>query len=375
MILREYIAGVLVMNNRERIMAVFNRTKADRLVWQPRLHHWFEVNKTKGTLPKKYRGWDVLEIYDDLDASPRGYHYFNDTVKCVEGDKVLIQVKEDENNIFTNYRTPKGRLIQVERKTEYGTASLRIQYLLKNIEDFEPLAYILNNQTFEFDKTLYEEREKHLGDRSEPSITVPWGSIQRFFIVYMGFELGVIALWKHREKVENLLRIFDENDDERFRQVKKTPFNIINFGDNIDEGLCSPPLFKRYMLPYYQCRTKELHKVSKFCTSHWDGKVKQVLPFFRDTGLDGLECVPPEPQGNVTLAELKEGVDNKILTDGIPATLFLKFVVDEELKTTVERLLELFVPYIIMGISDMLPPDGDIEKVRLVSRLVADYGI
>jgi len=363
------------MSNRERILAVFERRRADRLVWQPRLHHWYHVNKARGTLPSKYMGADVLDVYDDVGASPRGYHYFNDTVRCVEGDKVQLRVKDEADHILSKYITPKGSLTQVERKTEWGVASLRVEYFLKNIEDFRLLEYILRHQTFEFDENLYQERKDILGNRTEPVITVSWGSMQRLFIVYMGFQNGVIALWKHREKVEDLLKVFKENDDERFRLVCKTPFRIINFGDNIDEGLCSPPLFQRYMLPYYQLRTKELHEVGRFCTSHWDGKIRQLLPFAQETGLDGLECVPPKPQGNVTLEELKEGLGDMILVDGIPATHFLDTVSNKELEAFVYRILDLFKPRIILGISDMLPPDGSIEKVRMVGEILINYHI
>lgn len=363
------------MNNRERTIAVFNRRKADRIIWQPRLQHWYDVNKATGTLPEKYRDWDILDIYDDLNASPRAYHYFTDTIKCNEGDRVQLFVKEDAENIYSKYVTPKGTIRQVERKTEHGTATQKTEYFLKTIYDFEVLAYILKHQSFEFDRELYRRMEDWVGDRAEPIINIPWGSIQRLFIVYMGFEKGVIALWRHREKIDELLQVFDANDDERLRVIKKTPVKIVNFGDNIDEDLCSPPLFKRYMLPYYKQRTMELHKAGKFCTSHWDGNIKQVLPFAKETGLDALECVPPKPQGNVTLEELKEGLESMALIDGIPATHFLPLVSDEELKRFVYRILDIFSPYIILGISDMLPPGGDIEKVRIVSNIVADYEI
>jgi len=333
------------------------------------------VNKARGTIPKNFEGLDILDIYDDLGASPRGYHYFNDTIKTIEGDKVQLRTKEDADYIYTKYRTPKGSLTQVERKTEYGTASLRIKYFLKSIEDFEALTYVIQHQSFVFNADLYEEREKLLGNRTEPVVTVPWGSIQRFFIVYMGFEKGVIALWKHRNDVESLLQVINENDDKRFDIVKKTPFRIINFGDNIDEGLCSPPLFKRYMLPYYQRRTKELHEAGKFCTSHWDGKIRQLIPFAHETGLDGLECIPPEPQGNITIEELKMQLKDMILIDGIPATHFLPLIKNKELETFIYRLLNLFKPNIISGISDMLPPDGDIEKVRMVGKIINEYKI
>jgi hypothetical protein len=354
-------------------MAVFEHRKPDRLIWQPRLHYWYSVNKARETLPEKYEGWDLLAIYDDLDASPRAYHYFNDTIKVVEGDRVKKVEKSDGNYIYTKYETPKGNLVEVAKITEFGAASMKIEYLLKSVEDFDVLEYILRSQRFIFDKDLYEERIALLGDRSEPSITVPWGSIQRFFILYMGFQRGIIALWKHKENVENLLRVFDENDDERFALIRRTPFKLINFGDNIDEGLCSPPLFRRYMIPYYKRRTKELHQAGKYCTSHWDGKVKRLLPYIKETGLDGLECVPPLPQGNVTLEELKEALGDKILVDGIPAINFLPFVKKDELKTFVDNLLRIFSPNIIVGISDMLPPDGDIEKVRMISEMIKEH--
>lgn len=356
-------------------MAVFNRRKTDHLLWQPRLNHWYEVNKKRGTLPKKYADQDILKIYDDLEASPRAYHFFNDTIKCIEGDKVRLQTRHEIDYIYTKYLTPVGSLTQVERRTEWGVTSLRTEYFLKNAEDFKVLSYILENQVFEFDKKLYKEREELLGNRSEPMITLPWSSIQRLFIVYMGFEKSVITLWKHRAKVENLLQVFEQNDDKRLGVLKKTPFKIVNFGDNIDEGLCSPPLFERYMLPNYQKRTKELHEAGKLCTSHWDGNLKKILHFARKTGLDGLECVPPEPQGNVTLEELKQGINGMILIDGIPATHFLSLTSCEELESFVNRLLDLFVPHIILGISDMLPPDGDIEKVRKIGKIIANYEI
>jgi len=363
------------MNNRDRTMAVFTRGRADRLLWQPRLHYWYDMNRARGKLPKKYEGLGILEIYDDLGASPRGYHYFNDTIRCIEGAGVQLLRKEDERYIYSEYRTPKGNLREIAGKTEYGTASMRVEYFLKTIEDFEVLTYILKHQSFEFDKDLYEERDRLLGNRSEPIITVPHGSIQRLSIEYMGFQKAVVALWKHREEVERLLQAFDEYDDGRFRLIKETPFKIVNFGDNIDEGLCPPSLFERYMRPYYQRRTKELHEVGKFCTSHWDGRIKSVLSYAGKTGLDGLECVPPEPQGNITLDELKKGLNGMILVDGIPATHFLPLVGYEELRTFVYQVLELFAPNIILGISDMLPPNGDIEKVRMVSKIVAEYKI
>ena len=60
-----------------------------------------------------------------------------------------------------------------------------------------------------------------------------------------------------------------------------------------------------------------------------------------------------------------------ILLDGIPALHFMpdQYPV-ERLVEGVNRVVELFYPRLILGISDEIPPDGDIERVRLVGELV-----
>lgn len=70
----------------------------------------------------------------------------------------------------------------------------------------------------------------------------------------------------------------------------------------------------------------------------------------------------------MTLKDLREGIklNGMILIDGIPAIYFLPMIKEDILKTFVHEMFDVFAPHIIPGISDMLPPDGDIERVRLV---------
>ena len=37
-------------NFRKRIMATFKKEKIDKIVWQPRIEHWYDVRKVKGNL-------------------------------------------------------------------------------------------------------------------------------------------------------------------------------------------------------------------------------------------------------------------------------------------------------------------------------------
>ncbi len=59
------------MTDRERILATFRGEPVDRIVWQPRLEHWFGYNQKMGSLPERYREMDLFELYDDLGCSVR----------------------------------------------------------------------------------------------------------------------------------------------------------------------------------------------------------------------------------------------------------------------------------------------------------------
>ncbi len=93
--------------------------------------------------------------------------------------------------------------------------------------------------------------------------------------------------------------------------------------------------------------------------------------------MDGLECVTPKPQGDVTLEEMKKYIidEGMFLRDGIPAILFTKYYPVKELKAFSHRILDRIGKSgrLQLGISDLLPSNADIERVRLVSKIVKEW--
>jgi hypothetical protein len=136
----------------------------------------------------------------------------------------------------------------------------------------------------------------------------------------------------------------------------------------------SPDLFLKYHLPACQRRCERLHRANKFVSSHWDGDTKPILQYARETGLDGIEAITPLPQGDVTLEEIKEGLgDDLFLLDGLPAILFDSSYPVSMLEDYTYRLIDLFAPKLVLGISDELSSTGDIERVRIVGQIVDKY--
>jgi len=190
---------------------------------------------------------------------------------------------------------------------------------------------------------------------------------------YIGFEDTIYAIHDYPDKVKDFLKVIDETDDQLYEVIASCPAKVINFGENIDSNIDPPTLYDEYLLPYYEKRVTQLHESGKFCHIHMDGSLKSLLPYINKAGFDRIEAATPLPQGDVSLEELKEVMGNTILLDGIPAVLFLPQYSYEELREFTLKALGIFSPNLILGISDELPPNGDIEKVKFVSQIVNNF--
>ena len=90
--------------------------------------------------------------------------------------------------------------------------------------------------------------------------------------------------------------------------------------------------------------------------------------------MDGIEAITPKPQGDVTLEEVKEALgDDIFLLDGIPAIYFDNTFSVETLTECVHKIIDLFAPKLVLGVSDEISSTGDIERVRLVGEIVDAY--
>jgi uroporphyrinogen-III decarboxylase len=189
----------------------------------------------------------------------------------------------------------------------------------------------------------------------------------------MGFKKTVTMIWKHPEEMKEFMGILESEFIKQIDAYRGKPVAELNFGDNMHQDLCPPPYFKEYVIPFYKRMMPLVHAQGMVATSHFDGYLKQLLPLVGETGLDGLECVTPLPQGDVSLEEMKEGMGEMFLRDGIPAVYMCPWTPVKTLKSHVQELMEAFYPRLILGISDLLPANGEVERIRLVKEMVDKF--
>jgi hypothetical protein len=372
------------------MMAVYEKKGGSPLVFQPRLRHWYDVNFNAGNLPEKYHGMYLDEVYGDLGFPPREVWgprrigselsgYF--ALSTVEGDDVEVWTRKlsgykgesEDDYLITDIRTPVGSLRQVQRYTEHGTSLMNVEYFLKNLDDLKVFEYILGQRSYGWNQTRYDWGKVRYGEAIPLRANLERCPVMWLIVGIMGFKKTVTMIWKHPEEMKEFMGILESEFIKQIDAYRGKPVAELNFGDNMHQDLCPPPYFKEYVIPFYKRMMPLVHAQGMVATSHFDGYLKQLLPLVGETGLDGLECVTPLPQGDVSLEEMKEGMGEMFLRDGIPAVYMCPWTPVKTLKSHVQELMEAFYPRLILGISDLLPANGEVERIRLVKEMVDKF--
>jgi len=352
------------------ILDVFAGRDPGQVVWQPRLDFWYSVNRTRGTLPAHMRDFSLLDLYDYCRASIR---YFTGPLRVNYPDEIE-QVRTDLDDKFyrVDWRTPVGNLSEVFHYDDYRLSAYNSQYRLKTAADFEVEAYLFQREQWSFDHAAYQEDLARIAGRGAPMFYFRRSPVQGLFIEKMGFENTVLFMHDHPDVIERYVEKAAAADEALYAVLCASPVPIYNFGENIDHYMDSPRMWRRHLAPYYERRAAQLKAAGKFTHIHIDGAMARLLKDIRTSPFDGIEACTPAPQGDVTIAEIHQALGDKVLLDGIPAVYFLPDFDFAEIRACVAELVERFYPRLILGVSDELPPDADIERVRQVGEMILE---
>lgn len=365
----------MTMTFRDMNMAVFRGEPLPHVFFQPRFEPWVAWHRQFGSLPESIRDMSLTQIYDHVGASMRTIDYYTGQPGAVQTSwaadvKVTSQKEGDLSK--TRYDTPHGPLFQTSKFTVDKTWRT-IEHLAKSPADLPALAWLLQRRIIRFDAEKYRAGKAYVGDRGEAHFWVPkspYFALAQQWFKYADF---IYALVDQTSQIEDLLKIIDESYDPLYEQLRACKdVRILNFGENVAMAYLSPQYYEQYVSPWYHKRAGQLRQAGIFTHIHIDGYFKPLLPYLADMPFDGLEALTPTPQGDVTLEEIKAHIGNKILLDGIPAVYFLDHHSREELQTCVEKVVELFHPRLVLGVSDELPEGGGDEAFERL-KWVANY--
>jgi hypothetical protein len=367
------------MNFREMNLRIFQGKPVPHVLFQPRFEPWYHWHKIFNLMPAAYQGMSVRDLYDHLGVSMRYMHYYTgipDPVTADYAPEVKIREQFTDTLGWRIFETPYGELAQKFKKT-IDQEWREIEHPAKSLADLKALRWLIRHLQYSFSVEKYRVGEDFVGERGVAQFWLPKSPYQALAQTWMKLEHLIFALADDAAEVEETMQVIDESYEPLYEQICSAGVvKIINLGENLHEALFSHRYFEKYYLPWYAKRMGQLKQAGIFSHLHLDGYFHSLLKYLKDLPFNGLEALTPVPQGDVTLDEIKEAIGDKILLDGIPAVLFMDTYTRDELIETTEKVIRLFAPRLVLGVSDEVPEGTGqeaMERVRLVAELSKKY--
>ncbi len=360
-------------------LAVFEGKPLERVFHQPRIEPWWDLHRQRGTLPKEIEGKGIMEVYDHLGVSMRYMQYYTglpDPVVREYSKKVKGKWDANDEESVEIIDTPHGQLSRRNKKTIDNTWRC-VEFPVKKREDLASLSWFLDNIEISFSKEKFLEGEKTFGDRGEAQFFIPKCPYQSMLLEWVNQQDFFLLLADVPSEVEDVMKKIDERYERFYEEVCAAQVTRIgNFGENLHAQFLPPEYFEKYLLPPWEKRCAQLKKAGIYTHVHLDGYFKPLLKYLKHLPFDGIEALTPEPQGDVSIEVMKEHLGDKVLLDGIPAMYFMPQHTDEELEEATKKIIKLFHPKLVLGISDELPQGTDEvgwERLKWVESYCREY--
>jgi uroporphyrinogen-III decarboxylase len=369
-----------MMTNRQRILAVLDGRAPDRVPWIPRLRLWYEAHLGDGTLPVEYRGCSLREVERDLfgGTAAREGAVFRSRL---EGVDVRTRSLSDMETL-TEYVTPVGTLTARRRSTEQfrrqGIRDVQTEFLLKRREDYAVMEYVIEHTVCTPVFEEYEQYEREIGEDGYPMVHCGDCPFHYWMQALAGYDQAFYHLNDFPDAVERLLGVMaDHLKATVWRAMLDSPARLLVHGHHLSSQMTPPPLFTRYILPYYRELAPQMRARGKVLALHADGDTSQILSHIEQAGFGMAECFATAPMVGATLAEARAAWGDRVIVwGGIPSSILEDPYTDEQFERYMDDLFDTIAPgkAFILGIADNAMPGSSLHRIRRVAEIVEERG-
>lgn len=357
------------MNRRQRLLAVLNDQRADVMPWFADLTYWYHAQKLSNSLPPEYEGDEgFVKLHADHHV---GYYLGYAAVWRTTYENVEVSSEEHGHVTTTRWCTRVGEIWGEKMFLPETASSAPTKWPVTTPDDLCVLRYVADaTQT----TPTYERYEllKRLSDgQGHPTVLPPRSPVSAMLAQWTGAVHLSYLLADAREETEAALEAIGRSADGAHEAILGCDTPFVEFPDNLS-GEVVTSLFERYQFDYYLRRIEPLHAAGKKVGTHLDGTMHGILPLLVETGLDFIESITPKPTGDVAVEDLRDlaGPDI-ILFGGMPGAMFAPPFTADDIRRQVELIIEHHWESgkFILGVADQVPPNGDMNLVRLIGDL------
>jgi uroporphyrinogen-III decarboxylase len=300
------------MTSRERVLAAFRREPVDRVpfrIWgfDPEGEH---PEPTFAALAEIARAaeLDVMNFW-----SPR-VHEASESHAELETRPSRHEGFVEE--VWTR-QTPRGPLVQCYLRSLVGKPGYQSKYLLETPEDAARWLSLPWSPPV-VDCSDWPAAEARLGSRG---LLMAGGIGEAMYAIngMTGSECWGYWLVEERELLHEL--VAEASRRELYVLKEMLAQGVRGVYGYVGPELCIPPLagprdFDEFVVPYDQPVHDLIHEAGGSVWLHCHGKMNLVLERFADEGIDCLNPMEPPPMGDVTIAEARARVGDRMALEG-----------------------------------------------------------
>jgi hypothetical protein len=368
------------MTNRERLLAILDGKPPDRIPWIPRLAIWYEANRREGTLPDRYRGLTLREVER---AAFGGTAARDAVIYRIELEGVEIRTRRHGDlETITEYVTPVGtvstRLRGTGRLRATGIQDAEVGFMLKRREDYPVVEYLVEHTRYTPAFEEYEAYERDVGDDGYPMVNCGDCPVHHWMRALVGYDQAYFHLNDYAPQVERLVALLaDKYRETVWKHMLDSPARLLMHGHHLSSQMTPPPIFERFILPYYRELAPRLRDRGKVLALHADNDTRHILSHIERAGFGMAECFATHPMVETTLAEARAAWGDRVIVwGGVPSVILEEPFSDEQFEQYMDDLFRTVAPgrAFILGIADNAMPGTKIERVERIREMVRQRG-
>lgn len=264
--------------------------------------------------------------------------------------------------------TPWGTLTQiVHTETGYGSSWTK-QHWIKQPSDYRIVEQIIRHTRLTPDPESFRRARDDIGDRGVVLAWMNRAPFQRLWIEYTGIERLALDLADCPEAVEGVLQAITEQAREVMRIAASSDAELVWVPDNITGDITGPPMFEKYLIPYYREVCDALIPAGKIPCTHMDGMLRQIADVVAQTDLPVIEAFTPPPDGNLSVKEARKRWPQKTLWLNFPSSIHLS-PPDDITRMTHELVEEAgSAEGFLIGVTENIPASVGTRSLEAIAR-------
>jgi len=327
-----------------------------------------------------------LTVYSGLLGS-------DDDVKALLGDHVTLIIwasahrtefrkstfrseksTEHGEELQRNYiETPVGTIHRNYRFDPTYHSTWAVDSYIRKPEDWDVLRFMFEDAVYTPDYEPWLQRKAQWGESGVQNTAVGRTPFQSLAYEYVGVQQLSLDYYDYPEKVQGVLDIMLERQNELDKIYAESPAEVINFPDNITSIVVGRDRFQKYCMPRYRHMAKALEGTGKLLVAHMDGMLKNLADLIADSPLTSLEAFTPTPDSDVSVAEARKLWPGKQLWINYPSSVHL-FSPDVIQKQT-RKILDEAAPVkgFLIGVTENVPPTVWRQSMATIDKAIGDF--